>query len=497
MKKYLFIPLTFLVIFLSDCKKHELQPIPVEEIEYNTDGILKRYYIDFASGDDSNDGLSTETPWKRCPGMQGVQSNPASHQIAPGDAFIFKGGVELAESASVDIFPVEVSESSGFVDGTQENPIYFTYDEDWYIGSIWTKSVFNSNNLSPSFFDIKGLSNYSIAGFGMENHKVANSGDGAVNINESERIVVYKCFISNWVRDSQTDQKFGGIIVQSSDLILIEECNITGNTEGDCGAGIYMNQVTNVEISFCRVYNLPNGIQASGRIHDCYVYNINASFDDVMPENAVEVYNDCEIYNNVINDVEAGSVVYMACDFDESVSGVGYFYNNVVYNCVPVPLRLNNNNTFHIYNNTLIFNGASIVIVNNGSDPVKGLYIKNNILNNTSGSGTDGAMSLTGSVISYAEINYNNYFSNNADDIVWMLEGHGGLTLLQAQDLGHDSNSNEGYPLMNATISYKPLINQNDHLINKGVDLSSVFSFDITNTSRPQNGAWDIGHFEQ
>ena len=27
------------------------------------------YYIDYASGNDSNNGLSIASPWKRCPGM--------------------------------------------------------------------------------------------------------------------------------------------------------------------------------------------------------------------------------------------------------------------------------------------------------------------------------------------------------------------------------------------------------------------------------------------
>lgn len=497
MKKYLFIPIILLTVFFQECKKHELEPLPAVKLNYNTDGIIIKYYIDFGNGDDSNDGLTTETPWKTCPGMQETQGNPASHTIEPGDAFIFKGGVELVESETVNIFPIEIIESNGFVNGTNENPIYFTYDKSWCSGAVWSKAVFNSNEQSSKFFDIQGMSNYSIAGFEMKNHKVADYADCAVRIYECERVIVHNCIIHNWIKDTQTDHKFGGISAQASDVVLIDECVITGSDTGDSGLGILFDNVTNAEISFCKIYNVPNGILAAGKIHDCYVYNINPSFDESMQEKAIEVYDDSEIYNNVICDVEADVAVYMACDYGRTEAGKGYFYNNLVYNCNTVPLRLNNNNTFHIYNNTLIYNGATIVIVNTNGNPVPGLYIKNNILNNTEGSGVGGGMSLTTSEIAYAEINNNNYFSNNHDDIVWMLEGHGGITLQEAQALGYDSNSTEGYPLMNANLNYKPLINNNPHLINKGADMSSVFSFDIKNTSRPQNGAWDIGHFEQ
>jgi Divergent InlB B-repeat domain len=47
------------------------------------------YYIDSAAANDSANGTSTATPWKRCPGMVGWSG---SHTPTAGDVFVFKGG---------------------------------------------------------------------------------------------------------------------------------------------------------------------------------------------------------------------------------------------------------------------------------------------------------------------------------------------------------------------------------------------------------------------
>lgn len=61
------------------------------------------YYISYASGNDSNNGTSTSTPWKHAPGMLGLTpsgsstgdgcaGNCAAHTPTAGDQFILKGG---------------------------------------------------------------------------------------------------------------------------------------------------------------------------------------------------------------------------------------------------------------------------------------------------------------------------------------------------------------------------------------------------------------------
>jgi hypothetical protein len=40
------------------------------------------YYIDYVSGNDSNNGTSKATPWKHAPGMQGVVNNGQMRQFS-------------------------------------------------------------------------------------------------------------------------------------------------------------------------------------------------------------------------------------------------------------------------------------------------------------------------------------------------------------------------------------------------------------------------------
>lgn len=51
------------------------------------------YYVDYASGADTNNGTATGTPWKYAPGMSGCASNCASASLASGDTVVLKGGV--------------------------------------------------------------------------------------------------------------------------------------------------------------------------------------------------------------------------------------------------------------------------------------------------------------------------------------------------------------------------------------------------------------------
>jgi len=75
-------------------------------------GIAKAatYYIDYASGSDSNNGTSTSTSWKHSPGMS---SFSGSYSHSAGDVFVFKGGVTWPSAA----IPVQITNS-----GTNGSP---------------------------------------------------------------------------------------------------------------------------------------------------------------------------------------------------------------------------------------------------------------------------------------------------------------------------------------------------------------------------------------
>ena len=55
--------------------------------------MATRYYVDFRDGNDIQNGRTTNTAWKHCPGDVNATGKPASVQLLPGDIVLFRGGV--------------------------------------------------------------------------------------------------------------------------------------------------------------------------------------------------------------------------------------------------------------------------------------------------------------------------------------------------------------------------------------------------------------------
>ena len=47
------------------------------------------YYVDYSTGNDTNNGTSTSSPWQHCPGDWAAT---ATNSLNPGDTVKFKGG---------------------------------------------------------------------------------------------------------------------------------------------------------------------------------------------------------------------------------------------------------------------------------------------------------------------------------------------------------------------------------------------------------------------
>jgi parallel beta-helix repeat protein len=61
-------------------------------------GTGTTYYVDFATGNDSNSGTSASRPWKRAPGDPQATANAAAAQLVGGDTVRFRGGVSYRGS---------------------------------------------------------------------------------------------------------------------------------------------------------------------------------------------------------------------------------------------------------------------------------------------------------------------------------------------------------------------------------------------------------------
>ena len=109
------------------------------------------YYVDFVGGFDSNNGLTTSSPWQHAPGDSNAAGVPAVTTLYPGDTVQFKGGVDY-------IGYIYIPNS-----GTASNPIT-------YKGTGWGSSqaeIDGANAFNPTWTQCanaaqcNGNSNYS------------------------------------------------------------------------------------------------------------------------------------------------------------------------------------------------------------------------------------------------------------------------------------------------------------------------------------------------
>jgi hypothetical protein len=115
------------------------------------------YYIDYAAGSDTNNGLSKAAPWKHAPGMNGASgkvlayetAHPNSQGTAPaGDSFIFKGGVTWPNDCFV--WAWIWGGGTGWTVGV--DAVYFGVDKTWYSGGSWSRPIFDAQGLPVTTF---------------------------------------------------------------------------------------------------------------------------------------------------------------------------------------------------------------------------------------------------------------------------------------------------------------------------------------------------------
>lgn len=93
------------------------------------------YYVDFAGGSDSNNGTSTNTPWKHCPGDFAATANAAISLLA-GDTVNFKSGVVYYDTplTNVSDYLAYASTIVCVTAGTTNSRVVFQGDPDWGTG---------------------------------------------------------------------------------------------------------------------------------------------------------------------------------------------------------------------------------------------------------------------------------------------------------------------------------------------------------------------------
>lgn len=323
MKKYLPILITILIL-------------GVFALPHSAYAAGTTYYIDYATGNDSNNGTSKVTPWKDQPYMPAF-TGTYTHQI--GDQFIFKGGITWPQPA-MDIL----------AGGSSGSPDYYGVDKTWFTGAFWTQPVFDDQNSSTAitygsqfFIGVESNASYvTIDNFHFTNFywkgDPSFSGSKYIGIVAATNVTVENSLFDNWSHDTAangtTDSSKVILIVNTQNYLLLNNTfdQSTNPSLGDSGWALYgSNSGGTIQGNTC--YNtqecfVPVGTSFTLTGNTVYNIGIVSDFDSGTHPNAIEVFGSSSIINNnIIHDIGYGVEV-----IDWENVGNNYLYNNVIWN---------------------------------------------------------------------------------------------------------------------------------------------------------------------
>ena len=421
------------------------------------------YYIDYNSGNDSNSGTSTSSPWKRHPFMPGF-SGSYSHNA--GDQYIFKGGVTWPASC----FGMAVN-----VGGSASAYDYYGVNKSWYSGSSWTRPVFDGGSASSIAIGVYLAMSYSSASSSyitVDNIEFtdyywgtsAGFGTCEIGVWNNNYVVIQNCYFHGWQHDPSAPDNLNVIQGGTSGMntgCVVSNCVFDGTASGGNSA----EAVTCIPtVKNCIVSNVSNGILPDGSPSEIawnIIGPINPSYSGTVDHaNSIEQLGTSGliyIHHNII--FGANEI----CIFVGNPGGPAYIYNNLIYDSNPIPIQADGRNTgannMWMYNNTIIATATGNATRNVGTAWT--LVADNNHLIDSAG------VSLGAS-------------TTETDDLY--------ETSAQATSAGYVRAKN-----WQPTSSSEPTVGQGANLTSQNLP---GFGVDLLGNPRPATGAWDIGAYQ-
>jgi hypothetical protein len=452
-------------------------------------GWSATYYIDFASGSDSNSGTTQAAPWKRAPGMNGFAG---SYTHSAGDHFIFVGGVTWDST----IAKWNISNS-----GAPGTPDYYGVDKTWYKGSSWTRPIFDggSQNPIPSAL-MKGYWYVTGSYITFDNLQVQNFGVSGIAQGN----------YGIWFWNDHD------ITVQN--MVLAEQARIALLFEAETGTTLSNFTFVGNDISSC-VWGIGIGAAAANTIYDQVVIHDNVFHD---------------FHSQIANGAHTDGVILFNGNHSNSYVGNVQFYNNQMYGDWSRTDSSKAGVTALLYCSAC---GNAITIYNNyGSDtaatsgwvfefytmPQQGpVRIYNNSFKmDTTATGWGGFVYVNGEVDSltiennifvgaasvYDSTNAtttSNLVSDYNDFYAWQVNMFANMKGLTPPTISYSQFKAHGWEAHGLNSDPRFVSSTNLRLqrtspaIGAGINLSPVFATDAVAQPRPGTGHWDMGAYQQ
>ena len=474
--------------------------------------LAATYYVDFNSGDNSNDG-SISNPWKEAPGTQNPVDTPTDGwtSIAAGDTLIFTGGQTWTRG-------IRIAAATGYANPTNEagRITFTTSDQD-----ITNRAVIDLTGVDFQYgIKIDGIDFVQVEYFEVTVPSYTGSNGNGIWCNSCDEMKVYY----NYSHDIDNGNNADSYAFTCND-----------GSGGEIAYNIFED--ANQKIVECFRHN-------DGIFHHNLVQansDFSGDLDHLMvvtqSSSGWSIYSNIFIlYKNFATDPFAGF------KFDGTAGGTkpdgNKLYNNIFIGtpqCIAL-IDAGTTNGNEIIGNTCYgqdnqwssgaygLNGITLCYQNQGTECANN-KIKNNIIyeigtNTTSPSGNMACM-LVGppsTDISGNEIENNLCYHESASNIRFFVFGTGAQTEAEMESNWHGSNSNVfqnnvvgsdpafsggADPVSNLptgfTSGFLPnntglQLTGSSSAVDSGVTLSSPYNVDILGSAR--SGFWDLGAYE-
>jgi hypothetical protein len=312
------------------------------------------YYIDWTGGDDTNNGTSTGTPWKRMPGMNGCASNCAANTPGPGDSYILKGGVTWPNAAFGILWTWSGNATTTSPGCTGSGCIYIGVDAGWYTGASWSRPIFDAGGTATTTRDgvantimrlyanyvivdnieFKGLHWTGVPAYGSSVMFAFGAGTPGVGTNDEAKNLYFHGWTHGTFGSGTSEHPCAvigdtGIPNNNANSILHSSVIDGSDTAQDSCSAIFGGPPY-IERNYIR--NVSSGMIINGtvRVDGNTILDIRQSFDTGAHTNGIEVNAalDHQISNNVIAHLETGTLAIWTAP---NSGYVATLYNNVVF----------------------------------------------------------------------------------------------------------------------------------------------------------------------
>lgn len=507
------------------------------------------YYVDFDAGNDANNGTSTGTAWKHCPGDTNATATADSTTLSAGDTVKFKGGVVY-----LGLIAGSWSGSAGLV---------ITYDGnhagDWGTGRAVLDAEYAlaycwEADPGVSYITIQGFEMRNAGGWADDDPAVTNAAAGTVT-NSTPRAGggvgfydgghsnlflnnLYIHRIGGWRNtqgweDATVDG--GGIMLRNIRSATVTNCEMT---KMKIAVGIYATAAgigaRDITVAGCNIHNyivwgLDVAPQSSGavlenisirdnEIHDYAEFNQGnwtgvgewPHTDGIFLRTAAipSVWTNVRVFNNDFYcDANPGNGGTASIFVSQGASAI--IYNNLFNSDSQtriIGIEHFNPDTseqvVRIYNNTFI-SGSPAISMDDEADVAERLvFLANNIYVMPAGMAANNTIITRLSGVEPEVMDYNIYYdpdwtSATKRTHVWPGPSYTFFDDVPAS-LGFETNGLYADPLFvdyAATPSARDLrLQSTSPAIGAGVDLSAYFTTDKNGVAR--GSTWDIGAFE-